>query len=83
MRPVVRAFRVAVGTCRGCRRRVQGRHPLQTSDALGAAGMALGQRATALAVWLHKGLGLPLGKVRRVLRMQHGLAVKRGGPVWA
>ncbi len=78
---MVRAFRVAVGTCRGCGRRVQGRHPLQTSDALGAAGTALGPRATALAVWLHKGLGVPLGKVRRVLATQHGLAVTRGGLV--
>lgn len=81
VRPVVRAFRVAIGTCRGCGRRVQGRHPLQTSDALGAAGTALGPRATALAVWLHKGLGLSLGKVRRVLATQHGLAVTRGGLV--
>jgi transposase len=81
VRPVVRAFRVAVGTCRSCGRRVQGRHPLQTSDALGAAGTALGPRATALGVWLHKGLGLPLGKVRRVLATQHGLAVTRGGLV--
>jgi len=81
VRPVVRAFRVAVGTCRGCGRRVQGRHPQQTSDALGAAATALGPRATALAVWLHKGLGLPLGKVRRVLATQHGLAVTRGGLV--
>lgn len=79
VRPVVRAFHVAVGTCRGCGRRVQGRHPQQTSAALGAAGTALGPRATALAVWLHKGLGLPLGKVRRVLATQHGLAVTRGG----
>ena len=59
----------------------EGRHPLQTSDALGAAGTALGPRATALAVWLHKGLGVPLGKVRRVLATQHGLAVTRGGLV--
>jgi transposase len=81
VRPVVRAFRVAIGTCCGCGRRVQGRHPQQTSDALGAAGTALGPRATALAVWLHKGLGLPLGKVRRVLATQHGLAVTRGGLV--
>jgi transposase len=35
--PVIRRFDVAVGRCTRCGRRVQGRHPLQTSDALGAA----------------------------------------------
>ena len=79
VRPVVRAFRVHVGACRACGRRVQGRHPLQTSDALGAAGTHLGPQATTLAVWCHKGLGLPLGKVQRLLRTQCGLHVTRGG----
>jgi hypothetical protein len=32
VRPRVRAFHIAVGHCRGCGHRVQGRHPLQTSD---------------------------------------------------
>ena len=79
VRPIVRAFHVHVGACRVCGRRVQGRHPLQTSDALGAAGTHLGPRATTLAVWCHKGLGLPLGKVQRLLRTQYGLHVTRGG----
>ena len=81
VRPIVRAFHVHVGACRACGRRVQGRHPLQTSDALGAAGTHLGPRATTLAVWCHKGLGLPLGKVQRLLRTQYGLHVTRGGLV--
>ena len=34
-RTIVRRFDIAVGHCRACRRRVQGRHPLQTSDAVG------------------------------------------------
>src|SRR5438128_9747026 len=34
---IVRRFDVQTGHCTGCDRRVQGRHPLQTSDALGAA----------------------------------------------
>ena len=37
VQPLVRCFRVHVGYCTDCHRRVQGRHPLQTSDALGAA----------------------------------------------
>ncbi|MGH9157657.1 MAG: IS66 family transposase zinc-finger binding domain-containing protein [Acidimicrobiales bacterium] len=32
--PVVTRYRVQVGRCRSCKRRVQGRHPEQTSDAL-------------------------------------------------
>ena len=32
---VVRRFDIAVGCCQKCQRRVQGRHPLQTSDATG------------------------------------------------
>ena len=35
--PIVRRFDVHVGRCRSCGARVQGRHALQTSDALGAA----------------------------------------------
>ena len=42
VRPLVRRFDVEAGHCAQCRRRVQGRHPLQTSDALGAAGGAAG-----------------------------------------
>lgn len=81
VRPVVRRFRVHVGACRACGRRAQGRHPLQTSDALGAAAVHLGPHAVALAVVLHKGLGLPLGKVARLFQDQFGLQVSRGALV--
>jgi transposase len=36
-RVVVRQFDIYVGRCDRCFHRVQGRHPLQTSDAIGAA----------------------------------------------
>ena len=39
---MVRRFDMELGRCSQCRRRVQGRHALQTSDALGAAGAQLG-----------------------------------------
>lgn len=42
VRPITRQFRVHVGQCCGCGRRVQPRHALQTSDALGAAGVQIG-----------------------------------------
>jgi transposase len=41
-RPIVRKFRVPIGHCTGCGRRVQGRHDLQTSDALGATASQVG-----------------------------------------
>jgi transposase len=46
---------------------VQGRHPEQTSDALGAAGSQVGPRAKAWAAWLHYGLGLSFGKCTQLL----------------
>jgi transposase len=81
--PVIRRFDVAIGHCTQCRRRVQGRHPLQTSDALGAAAVQLGPQALALAVLLNKRFGLPYGKITAVLRDRFGLRVTRGGLVHA
>jgi transposase len=82
-RPIVRAFHVAIGRCTQCRRRVQGRHPLQTSDALGAAAVQLGPQAVALAVLLNKRCGLPYGKITALLHDRYGLRVTRGGVVHA
>ena len=82
-RPVVHEFRVAVGHCRQCHRRVQGRHPLQTSDALGAAAVQLGPQAVALAVILNKQCGLSFGRIAHLLRDRFGLTVTRGGLVHA
>ncbi len=67
LRPTVTRFRVHVGRCCDCGRRVQGRHPEQTSDALGAAGSQVGPQAKAWAVWLHYGLGLSFAKCARLL----------------
>lgn len=82
-RPVVAQFRVAVGQCTRCQRRVQGRHPLQTSDALGAAAVHLGPQAVALAVLLNKQCGLSFAKIAQLLHSRFGLAVTRGGLVQA
>ena len=82
-RPVVHEFRVAVGQCTQCRRRVQGRHPLQTSDALGAAAVQLGPQAVAFAVILNKQCGLSFGRIGQLLRDRFGLTVTRGGLVQA
>ena len=81
VRPLVRRFDVEVGRGAQCRRRVQGRHPLQTSDALGAAGVQWGPNVAALTAELHTESGLPLEKTARVLRTRFGLHVTKGGLV--
>ena len=81
--PLVRRFDVEIGHCAQCRRRVQGRHPLQTSDALGAAAVQLGPQATAFAVLLNKRYGMAYGKIATLFRDRFGLTVTRGGLVHA
>lgn len=71
-------FRVAVGRCRQCGRRVQGRDRRQSSQALGAAASQLGPEALSLATVLNKQLGLPFGKTAAVLEQGFGLEVTRG-----
>ena len=44
----VRRFDIDIGHCVQCHKSVRGRHPLQTSDALGAAGVHVGPSALAL-----------------------------------
>ena len=72
-------FRIHVGRCKRCGQRVRGRHPRQTSDAVGSAASQLGARAVALATELNKGLGLSHGKTAAVLETAFGLQVSRGG----
>ena len=79
VRPVVRRFAIEVGHCSQCQRRVQGRHVLQTSDALGAAGVQLGPGVVAVVVELHTEMGVPLAKVAHLLRTTFGLQVTPGG----
>src|SRR5215471_12043440 len=79
--PIHRQFNIHVGRCRQCKRRVQGRHPLQTSDALGAAASQLGPDAQAAVVELNKQGGLSHGKVTRCLESFFGIRLSRGGSV--
>jgi transposase len=78
-RTIVRRFDIAVGRCCRCQRRVQGRHPLQTSDAVGVGNVQLGPEALTLAAILNKQMGLSLGHTRQVLSYGFGLEVSRGG----
>ncbi|MGH2985916.1 MAG: IS66 family transposase, partial [Solirubrobacterales bacterium] len=83
LRPIRRRFDVGVGHCRSCGHRHQGRHPLQTSDALGAAASMLGPGAVALATRLDKELGLSPTKVSQLLCQQFGISITPGGIVGA
>jgi transposase len=80
-RPIHREFTIHVGRCRDCRGRVQGRHPLQTNDALGAAASQLGPDAHAAFVMLNKGLGLAHGKCHQFFGDVFGIAIARATSV--
>lgn len=71
----MRRFDIHIGRCQGCQRRVQGRPPLQTSDALGAAAVQLGPHAIALAVTLNKPFGVSFGKIATLFRDRFGLTL--------
>jgi transposase len=76
--PVVRQFNVHCGRCQGCGKRCRGRHPLQTSDAVGAAASQLGPDAQAAVVYLHKHAGLSHGKIADVYGRLFGIRLTRG-----
>jgi len=75
VQPIVRRFDIHIGHCVDCGRRLQGRHPLQTSDALGAAAAHLGPQAVALISILNKHLGLAHAKIATLLHERFGLTV--------
>lgn len=78
-RPIYRQFNVHIGRCACCDGRVQGRHPLQTSDALGCCASQVGPEAQAAVVMLNKELGLSQGKISRFFRSFFGIDLSRGG----
>lgn len=79
--PIYRQFNIQIGHCPACRKRVQGHHPLQTSDALGAARSQWGPRLQALLVVLQKQLGVSYGKSVSLLHTLWRIRLSRGGVV--
>jgi hypothetical protein len=71
---------VHIGHCRRRGRRVQARHSLQTSDALGAASTHVDAQAVALIVLVNKHLGLSHGEIATFLREWFGLTVRPARP---
>src|SRR3954465_8720695 len=74
-KPIITRFRVPVARCPACRRRVQGRHPEQTSDALGSAAVQYGPRLLGLAADLKHRLGVSYRKCSSVLLTLTGVVV--------
>jgi transposase len=64
-----------VAYCPACFRRVQGRHPEQTSDALGAAAVQFGPRLVGLAADLKHRLGVSYRRCSSLLLTLTGLVV--------
>jgi transposase len=79
--PIRRQFNIHVGCCDQCHRRLQGRHPLQTSDATGAAASQLGPDAQAAIVELNKDMGLSHGKIVETFDALFGIDLSRGASV--
>lgn len=82
VRPVIHRIQTFSGTCVSCGR-VRSRHPLQVSEATGAAGVQLGPQAIALAIDLNKRLGMSTRKACEVLDTHFGLSLSPGGLVQA
>ena len=73
----VRGFHIPICRCAQCRKRVQGRHPLQTSDALRAAAVQVRPEAVTLGVLMNKSLGLPHADAAAILKQGFGLTMRR------
>lgn len=71
--PIVTQFNIETGYCPCCRRRVQGRHPEQISNATGAAGNTLGPVVLTMASELKHRLGVPYRKICDFLETYCGL----------
>src|SRR5436190_5025243 len=76
--PLRRRFTIHCGRCRRCGRQVRGRHPLQTSNATGAAASQVGPAAQAAVVLLNKRLGLSHAKTAQVLTELCSVPLTRG-----
>lgn len=79
IRPQVIRLRTYRMTCEHCQQPVSSTHPLQVSQATGAAGTHLGPRALGLAAALNKDLKLPMRKTCRILQEMFGLSLSPGG----
>ena len=73
VQPTVTQFNVQVGYCPCCEDRVQGVHPEQTSQSLGAANHSLGPRLLGTAADMKYRLGIPFRKIADFFEQSFGV----------
>lgn len=73
--PIITQFNIETGYCPCCQLYVQGRHPQQTSDGIGAAGNTLGPVVLTMAAELKHRLGVPYRKICDFLDTYCGLDI--------
>jgi transposase len=78
LEPIRRKIVIHKGTCRKCGQRVQGRHRLQTNDAVGACAAQIGPVAQAAVVYLNKHAGMSYAKISDSFAKLHGMKISRG-----
>lgn len=71
----VTQFELPLGRCHNCGRRVQGRHPKQTTDATNVGAVHLGPNVVSLAAHLNKVGGMSYGKIAALLSALFDLKV--------
>jgi transposase len=76
--PIVRTINIHCGHCEDCGKKLRGRHPLQTSDASGAARSQLGPDAQAAVAFLNKRAGMSHGKIADTFDKLFGISLSRG-----
>jgi len=76
--PIIREFTIHRGHCQKCGKRLRGEHPLQTSNATGAAQSQLGPDAQAAIVDLNKRAGMSFGKIADTFHNVFGIPITRG-----
>ena len=77
--PEVTEYRVQACRCRGCGRRVRGRHAEVGADQYGASAHRMGRRVMAAAHVLHYGVGIPVRRAPTVLRALTGVELSQSG----
>lgn len=71
--PIITQFHIETGYCPCCRQYWQGRHPEQTSDAIGSAGNTLGPVVLTMAAEMKHRLGVSYRKICDFLKTYCGL----------